>query len=80
MHLVLFIQYILKTVSVAYIYIMWEVVNLFKRWLIYLKGGYSRPVPTSANQCGQNTDKYIHMYSVLTFVQQELKTEYLSLV
>ena len=39
MHLVLFIQYILNSVSVAYICYIREVVNLFKRWLIYLRGG-----------------------------------------
>ena len=35
MNLVLFIQYIVNSVSVAYICIIWEVV---KRWLIYLRG------------------------------------------
>ena len=25
-------------------------VNLSKRWLIYLRGGYSRPVPTSVGR------------------------------
>ena len=39
LHLVLFIQYILNSVSVAYIYIyiciIWEVVNSSERWLIH---------------------------------------------
>ena len=34
---------ILNSVSLAYICI-------FERWLIYLRGGYSRPVPTSVGR------------------------------
>ena len=41
---------ILSSVTVAYICIIWEVVNLFNRWLIYLRGGYSRQVPTSVGR------------------------------
>ena len=35
------------------------VVNLSKRWLIHLRGGYSRPVPTSV---GRTLHVYVIMY------------------
>ena len=48
LHLVLFIQFILNSVSVAYIYIY----VLSEWWLIHADWWL---FPTSADQCGQNT-------------------------
>ena len=33
-------------------------VNLSKRWLIHLRGGYSRPVPTSVGRTLSNIMRY----------------------
>ena len=65
LHLVLFIQYILNSVSVAF----WEVVNLSERWLFL----------TSADQCGQNTAIHIitissHYFQTKTTIMWIIRT------
>ena len=61
LHLVLFIQYTLNTVSAAYICIIWEVVTSSEWWLIHAEWWLFL---TSADQCGQNNVYiiYIHIY------------------
>ena len=64
--LVLFTQYILNSVSVAYICIIWELVNSSERWLIHAEWWL---FPTTADQCSQNTTisicSYLFNYSPL---------------
>ena len=40
----------------------WPIYVLFERWLIHLRGGYSRPVPTSVGRT------LVYMYSVCIHV------------
>ena len=60
LHLVLFIKFILNSVSVAYIYIcthvyIWVVINSSEWWLIHASGGYSQLV--WAEHCIYETSK-----------------------
>ena len=48
--------YLILSQEPIYMYVLSE------RWLIHLRGSYSRPVPTSADQCGQNTE---HTYIII---------------
>ena len=73
LYLVLFIQYILNTVSVAYMYIciIWEVVNSFNScWVVVIP-----------DQCGQNTAfitvKYLYRMRHFIFMNENMTSDVL---